>query len=280
MKKIAVTSGKGGTGKTTLSLLIYEVLKKDNKVQLLDCDVENPDCHLFIKGKPLQKNDVNVFYPVIDKDKCSFCRKCQEVCAFNCLLVMKEDIMFFPELCHPCKGCLIVCPEGAITGGMRKAGEIYSYKSGSFYFDYAVLNVGEARANPLIEEVKKKIRSDVDYAVIDSPPGANCPMVEAVKNTDYVLLVTEPTPFGLYDLEIVYSVLKKLDIPNGIVINRSEGDDGIIEDFARKEKIPVLFKIPFLKKFAEYYSKGEININLFPGLEEKIRKEFHAVLQD
>ncbi|MFC2060982.1 AAA family ATPase [Elusimicrobiota bacterium] len=278
MKKIAVASGKGGTGKTTVSLLLSYVLSEHHKVQLVDCDVENPDCHLFFNKNPDMHEEVNVFYPVIDQEKCTFCGKCQQVCEYNCLLVMKDNVMFFKELCHPCKGCLVVCPEKAITEGKRCVGEKFSYKEHkNIFFDYAVMNVGEARANPLIEELKTGIKDNVDFVIYDSPPGANCPMVEAVKDTDYVALVTEPTPFGLYDLKIAWSVIKKLDIPCGVIINRSEGDDGLIEDFADKEALDIILRIPFSREFASYYSKGIIKRKYFPEQEKRILKYFEKL---
>ncbi|MFH1415391.1 MAG: ATP-binding protein [Elusimicrobiota bacterium] len=278
MKKIAVASGKGGTGKTTFSVLLSRILSKKYKVQLVDCDVENPDCHLFFNREPDKHKEVNVFYPVIDKQKCTFCGKCQQVCEYHCLLVMKDNVMFFPELCHPCKGCLLACPEKAITEGKRCVGEEFSYKEDkNIFFDYAVMNVGEARANPLIGELKTRVRNNVDYVIYDSPPGANCPMVEAVKDTDYVVLVTEPTPFGLYDLRIAWSVVKKLGIPAGIVINRSESDDRLIEDFADKEALEIILRIPFSREFASYYSKGIIKEKYFPEQEKRILKYFEKL---
>ncbi|MGM0568402.1 MAG: P-loop NTPase [Elusimicrobiota bacterium] len=275
MKKIAVASGKGGTGKTTVSILLTRLLSQEYKVQLLDCDVENPDCHLFFAGKAESSREVKVFYPIIDKNKCTFCGKCQKVCEYNCLLVMKDNVMFFKELCHPCRGCLVVCPEGAISEGLRRVGDIFSYACReNIYFNYAVMDTGEARANPLIEKLKEKIRNDADFVIFDSPPGANCPMVETVKGSDYVVLVTEPTPFGLYDLEIAWSVVSKLDIPCGIVINRSEGKDAIIEDFAKREDLKIMFKIPFSREFASYYSKGIIKEKFFPGIENDVISKF------
>ncbi|MBN2543691.1 ATP-binding protein [bacterium] len=271
MKKIAVASGKGGTGKTTVSLLLTLIASKKYKVQLVDCDVENPNCHIFLGSFPIKKEKIGVFYPVINLEKCSFCKKCQEVCEYNCLLVLDDNVLFFPELCHPCKGCLFVCPEGAIDEGKREVGDICWFReSDNIYFNYAVMDVGEARANPLIEELKKNLENDVDLIIFDSPPGANCPMVQAVNDSDYVILVTEPTPFGLYDLKIAWSVVNKLGIPAGIVINRDEGEDKIITDFSSQENIPVILKIPFSLEFARLYSEGVIKADFFPDIEEKM----------
>ncbi|NLB34592.1 MAG: P-loop NTPase [Elusimicrobia bacterium] len=275
MKKIAIASGKGGTGKTTLSLMLSQLLSKDKKVRLLDSDVENPDCHLLLDVVEQKSREINVFKPLIDLEKCTFCGKCQEVCEFNCLLVMPKDVMYFKELCHPCRGCLLVCPEGAISEGERKVGYLHTGKiNENFYFDYAIMDVGEARANPLIEELKEGIVGDEDYVIIDAPPGANCPMVEAVRDSDYTVLVTEPTPFGLYDLKIAVGVLGELGLKCGIVINRSEEDDGIIEDYAESAGLEIIAKIPFSREFASLYSKGIIEENFFPGLADDLLEFF------
>jgi len=275
MKKIAIASGKGGTGKTTVSLILAGLLSADKKLRLLDSDVENPDCHLFLDAGEQNSRDVTVFMPEIDLKKCSFCGKCQKVCEYNCLLVMEKDVMYFKELCHPCRGCLLVCPEGAVSEGRRRVGELHTGKiSENFYFDYAIMDVGEARANPLIEELKKEIKGDEDYVIIDSPPGANCPMVEAVRGADYVILVTEPTPFGLYDLKIAAGVVGELGIPCGVIINRSGEDDSIIEEYAETEDFDIITKIPFSREFASLYSGGIIDENYFPEAAAELRAYF------
>jgi len=301
MKKIAVASGKGGTGKTTFSLLLSKILSEEYKLHLIDCDVEEPNCHLFLKYNSEKKQDVTVFYPDIDVEKCNYCGKCQEVCEFNALLIMKNNVLKFNELCHGCKGCLLVCPVTAIREGKRKVGELFSGKvNGNFFFSFARMNVGEARAVPLISELKRNLKEEVDFVIFDSPPGAACPVVEVVKESDFTVLVTEPTPFGLYDLKIACSVVKKLNIPFGIVINQvlvteptpfglydlkiacsvvkklnipfgivinqSDGKDVLIEKFALEDGIKIIQRLPFSIDFAKKYSEGEIDINFFQNL--------------
>ncbi len=274
MKKIAIASGKGGTGKTTVAVMLSRLLSKKFKVRLLDCDVENPDCHIFFSDAPTEKEEVCVFYPEVDTEKCNCCGRCQQVCEFNCLFVMKDRLMFFGELCHSCRGCKLVCPQGAISEGSRPVGKLFNSKvEKNLHLDYALMNVGEARATPLIEKLKKNLKSGADYAIFDSPPGASCPMAETVAGCNYAVLVAEPTPFGIYDLKIAAKVVKKLGVPCGIVINRSGGEDKIIDNFARQKKINILFRIPYSRKFSCYYSKGVIKENFFPGLADKIIKE-------
>jgi len=252
MKKIAVASGKGGTGKTTFSLLLSKILSEEYKVHLIDCDVEEPNCHLFLKYDSEKKQDVTVFYPDIDVEKCNYCGKCQDVCEFNALLIMKNNVLKFNELCHGCKGCLLACPVTAIREGKRKVGELFSGKvDDNFFFSFARMNVGEARAVPLISELKRNLKEEVDFVIFDSPPGAACPVVEVVKESNFVVLVTEPTPFGLYF---------------GIVINQSDGKDALIEKFALEEGIKIIQRIPFSIDFAKKYSEGEIDINFFQNL--------------
>ncbi|MFW6134183.1 MAG: P-loop NTPase [Elusimicrobiota bacterium] len=270
MKKIAVSSGKGGTGKTTISVLFSLILSEKYKINLIDCDVENPNCHIFFKSRTPKIQKAEVFRPGFDLDKCSFCRKCQQICQFNCIAVTGEDILFFDQLCHSCKGCIRICPENAVFEQEKIIGDIFSSQpSRNIYLDYAVLNIGEARGIPLIDDLKKNTH-DADFVIYDSPPGAACPMVAAVKNTDYAVLVTEPTAFGLFDLKIAWKIIDKLNIPAGVVINRSVGDDSMIEDFADQVNIPVLFKIPYSKDFARQYSKGNIDPNSFPEIKKKI----------
>ncbi|MBN2406323.1 MAG: ATP-binding protein [Elusimicrobia bacterium] len=273
MKKIAVASGKGGTGKTSVSVMLARALGENHRVGIIDCDVENPNCHLFFGSGIEEKRDIEVFFPDINPEKCVYCGRCQEVCAFNSLIVLKDKVMFFPEMCHPCRGCLLACPAGAVGEGKRKVGELIILKeTDGIRLVYGIMNVGEARSIPLIDSVKKESCAGADYIVLDCPPGAACPMVASVKGSDYVILVTEPTPFGLYDLKIAAEAVGKLGIPSGIVINRSGARDHMIEEYAAAAGMPVLLKIPFSRKFAEDYSRGSINTRAFEGLGVRINK--------
>jgi len=275
MKKIAVASGKGGTGKTTFSLILTKILSKKFKVELVDCDVEEPNCHLFLDfdEKKAKKTEIDVFSPEIDYDRCDYCRKCVDACKFNALILIGKRFIKFDELCHPCKACVFACPRDAVKEGRRSVGFGYeTILSENLFFSFAKMTVMESRAIPLIQEIKNNIRNDVDYVIFDAPPGASCPFVEVIKDADKVFLITEPTPFGLYDLRIAYEVAKELKRDVSIVINKSNENDGIIEEFARKHSANIVLKIPFSKEFAQKYSKGEIDEDVLENLEGKILK--------
>jgi len=272
VKKIAVASGKGGTGKTTFSVLLSKILSEKYRVHLVDCDVEEPNCYLFLKSaKSFNRKKIHVFTPVIDLEKCDFCGKCTQVCKFRALILINRSFLKFNELCHACKGCMLVCPKKAISEGKREVGEMLTREiSPKIFFSYARMNVSEARATPLISHLKTNLRDDVDFTVFDSPPGASCPVVEVVRDADFVVLVTEPTPFGLFDLKIAWQVIKELKKKAAIVINKSGKNDSIIENFAKKENIEIFLKIPFSIEFARQYSSGKISLNFFPEVEKKV----------
>ena len=277
---IAVASGKGGTGKTTVSVNLALSLEK---VQLVDCDVEEPNVHIFLKPKILETYPVKTTVPEIDKNKCTYCRKCSEICAYNALSVIKfEDgektsgeVIFFPHLCHGCEGCILLCPEEAIKKGEREIGLIRIGGKGNIRFIEGKLNISEVLAPKVIETAKSFIDRNIP-TIIDAPPGTSCPVVASLNGVDFCILVTEPTPFGLHDLEIAYEVTKVLKIPSGVVINKSE-DDSLIEKFCQKNKIPILMKIPFDKKIAETYSKGVPLVEAFPEYKEKFLKLFEKI---
>jgi len=262
---ITVASGKGGTGKTTVAVNL--ALSLEN-VQLLDCDVEEPNAHILLQPEIHETQPVYMKVPVISEEPCDYCGKCSEFCAYNALFVASKTVMVFPELCHSCGGCQLVCPKNAITEKDRQIGVIKKGEAKGVELVYGELNVGESMAVPLIRAVKNQTKRDKNV-VIDAPPGTACPLVASVHKTDYCILVTEPTPFGLHDLKITVQVLKELRVPMGVVINRAGLGDRKVYEYCEKENIPVLLEIPFSKKIAELYSRGVPFVAEMPDWKEK-----------
>ena len=271
---ISIASGKGGTGKTTVATNLAVSIGSD--VQLLDCDVEEPNAHLFID--PVIELNKKVYTPVpqIDEEKCNFCKKCAEICRFKAIAVIKETVLTFPELCHSCGGCVEVCPEKAITETGRELGVIEIGHRNSLAFAHGRLRVGEAMSPPLIREVRSHTRSD-QLTIIDAPPGTSCPVIAAMKGADFVLMVTEPTPFGLHDLKLAVEAVKLLEIPRGLVINRSDiGNDGV-QTYAKMENLPILMEIPFDRRIAEIYSRGKLIVEEMPEWKEKFIELYRQI---
>jgi len=271
---ISVASGKGGTGKTTIAVNLAAAL--DSDVQLLDCDVEEPNAHLFIRPDITRSETVTASVPEVDNTKCTGCGKCGEICQFKAIAVINKIVLTFPELCHSCGGCMEVCPEKAITEGCRELGILESGYSGNIEFVHGKLRVGEAMSPPLIRRVRACARPEA-FTIIDAPPGTSCPVIAAMKDTDFVLLVTEPTPFGLNDLILAVEAVKILQIPCGIVLNRSDMGDKRVQEYAEKEKIPLLLEIPFDRRIAEAYSKGIMLVTAFPEWREKFTGLFQQI---
>ncbi len=250
---ISVASGKGGTGKTTVSVNLAVSLEKPLK--LLDCDVEEPNVHLFIHPDEMVTRTASTFVPIIDEQRCNGCRKCAELCEFNALTVIGDKVLVFPELCHSCEGCREICPEQAVQQGSRELGTIATGSWKHILLSYGRLRVGEAMSPPLIARVQSLIESE-DLVIIDAPPGISCPAINAMKVSDFVLLVTEPTPFGLHDLVLAVEAVRQLEIPCGLVINRADIGNEEVHQYARRESLPILMEIPFARTFAEIYSRG------------------------
>ncbi len=265
--KIAVASGKGGTGKSTVSTNLAYLLSKTYKdVCLLDCDVEEPNCHIFVKPVLNFSESVYVPIPQINTEKCIQCGKCAEVCQYNALAFVKGKVLVFSELCHGCGSCTLICPSNAITETGREVGVIEAGMATGFNFIHGKSRIGEAMSPPLIKAVKKAAdKENFKFQILDCPPGTSCPVIAAVNGADFVFMVTEPTPFGLYDLKLAVEVMKKLGLPFGIVLNRSGENDGLIEEYAKEENIKILTKIPDDRKIAECYSKGELVIKCLPN---------------
>lgn len=272
---VSIASGKGGTGKTTISTNMALSLKMS--LTLIDCDVEEPNAHLFIHPEIDEIRKVSVPVPEVDMERCSLCKKCVEICQFNAITVVKKTVLIFPNLCHGCDGCRIVCPENAIRMGEREIGVMEIGGKDQIRFINGRLNIGEAMAPPLIRSVKRCINNDEALTIIDAPPGTSCPVITAIKETDFVLLVTEPTPFGLHDLTLAVEAIKILDIPCGLVINRADIGDTHVYDYAREEKIPILMEIPFDRKIAESYAIGEPIIDALPEWKEKFIRLYEAM---
>jgi MinD superfamily P-loop ATPase len=262
---ITVASGKGGTGKTTVA--VNMALSLEN-VQLLDCDVEEPNSHILLQPKIDETKPVYTKVPAVSEELCDYCGKCSKFCAYNALFVAPKTVMVFPELCHSCGGCTLVCPKNAITEKERQIGVIKKGETKGVEIVYGELDVGEAMAVPLIRTVKNQMKSNKNV-VIDAPPGTACSLVASVHKTDYCILVAEPTPFGLHDLKITVQVLKDLRVPIGVIINRAGLGDRKVYEYCQKENIPVLLEIPFSKKIAELYSRGVPFVAEMPEWKEK-----------
>jgi MinD superfamily P-loop ATPase len=264
---IAVASGKGGTGKTTVAVNLALAL---GSVHFLDCDVEEPNAHLFLKPRLTEQIPVTVPVPEVDIQKCTGCGKCGEVCAYHAIAVIpspnkKPQPLIFPHLCHACGACTLLCPEGAIREKQRDIGVIEKGDTGNIRFIHGKMNVGEVLSPLIIRRVKGMVHS-TELVIIDAPPGTSCPVVAAIRGVDFCVLVTEPTPFGLHDLTLAVDVVRQMGIPFGVVINRAGLGNNAAEDYCCAENIPVLARIPFDRKIAVCYSGGEMLIGKIQGM--------------
>ncbi|MBE9573850.1 MAG: ATP-binding protein [Proteobacteria bacterium] len=263
---ISIASGKGGTGKTTIATNLAVALGPG--VNLLDCDVEEPNDHIFIQPEVTYTERVSLKVPQVDMDKCTLCGRCQDICQFQAIVVVGKSVLTFPELCHSCGGCVEVCPEDAITEIDREMGVFEGGHRDSLEFSYGRLFVGQVMAVPVIERVRAAVQPD-KVNIIDAPPGTSCPVISSVKGTDFVILVTEPTPFGLNDLKLAVGMVKILNIPHGILINCSDLGDTKVTEYAEQEHIPILMEIPFDRQIAETYSRGKLLVEELPDWKAK-----------
>jgi MinD superfamily P-loop ATPase len=273
---ISVASGKGGTGKTLVATNLAVSL--GTGVQLLDCDVEEPNAHLFIRPVMEATETVTAPVPLVDEGKCSLCGKCAEICQYKAIVVIGNTVLPFHEMCHSCGGCMEVCPEGAITETGRELGVVERGRRNGLEFAHGRLRVAEAMSPPLIRKVRGLARPDT-VTIIDAPPGTSCPVIAAMKGADFVVLVTEPTPFGLYDLKLAVGATKILGLPAGLIINRSDIGDHQVKRYAEKESLPVLMEIPFDRKIAEAYSRGELLVEVMPGWKERFSELYRHILE-
>lgn len=280
--RIAVASGKGGTGKTTVATSLALSLAADRKQArpvldpplFLDCDVEAPNAHLFLKPAFTRRQEVGILIPQVDEALCTHCGTCAEVCQYHAIAVLGKKVMVFAQLCHGCGSCTLTCPEGAISETLDVMGVLESGPAmGGLLFARGVMNVGEPMATPIIRELKKWATPPSDPIVIlDASPGTSCPVVESVREADFLLLVTEPTPFGLHDLKLATQVGRELNLPMGVVINRDGIGDGGVEEFCVAEGLPILMRIPFDRAIAEGVARGRPLVDIHPEYAERFRQ--------
>ena len=274
--KIAIASGKGGTGKTTLSTNLASFLAETHKVVLTDLDVEEPNSGLFLKSELIHQEDKYKMIPEWNKTDCTLCGNCQNVCNYHAVIKIVDMIMVFPELCHSCYACSELCPTHSLPMKTQKIGELKQYKTDNFNFIESRLIIGEEQAVPLIKQtlnyIDEKFPDHNIYKLYDSPPGTSCPVIEATKDADFVILITEPTPFGLNDVILAIDTMKELKKDFGVVINRYGIGNKDIDKYCDKNNIPILAKIPNKREIAELYSKGELLWDKIPEVKVELEK--------
>jgi MinD superfamily P-loop ATPase len=271
---ISIASGKGGTGKTTVAVNL--ALSLENNVQYLDCDVEEPNGHIFIKPDFQKPITVGTPIPEVNKSNCTYCGKCGEICQYHAIVVIKNNVLVFPELCHSCAGCWLVCPENAISPIDRELGILEQGNNSGIEFIHGKLRIGEAMSPPLIRKVKNEIDPN-KTVIIDAPPGTSCPVIESVKKSDFVLLVTEPTPFGLNDLKLAVEMIRSLKLKFGVIINRSDIGNDEVQKYCEQGKIDILMEIKNDRKIAEAYSRGMPLVEIYPEYRTKFQSLYHEI---
>jgi MinD superfamily P-loop ATPase len=308
--KITVASGKGGTGKTTvatslaLSLtakyssgVVEQDLQNapdqsahsvnpalrfgDSSPLFLDCDVEAPNAHIFLNPTFERRKEVNVLIPQVDEAKCTYCGRCAEVCPWHAIAVVGQKAMVFPQLCHGCGSCSLVCPEDAIHEIPNPIGVLEAGPArGGLSFARGVLNIGEPMAVPIIRQLKGWLSPQAEQTlIIDASPGTTCPVVESMRGADLVLLVTEPTPFGLHDLRLAVQVAQELGLPAGVVINRDGVGDSGVEDYCREAGLPILMRIPLDQRIAEGIARGRPLIHILPAYVERFQALYAQIVE-
>ncbi len=276
MTKIAVASGKGGTGKTTVAAnLAYVASRNGQTVAYLDCDVEEPNGHIFLKPEIKHSEPVGILVPHVSEADCNLCGKCGEICQYSAIVCVGKKVLVYPELCHACGGCRMVCPTGAITEVRRDMGLVGTGWADSIRFVHGCLTVGEAMSPPVIKAVKAAAPK-VDLLITDAPPGTSCPVIESIRECDFVLLVTEPTPFGLNDLKLAVEMVRVLELPFAVVLNRADVGDRGVHEYCAAERIKLLAEIPDDRRIAEAYSRGEMICEALP----EYRSVFKELLRD
>jgi len=274
---ISIASGKGGTGKTTVAANLAASLERP--VTVLDCDVEEPNLHLFLHPEIRSHEKVIAPVPEIDLDRSRFCKKCMDICRFNAIAVAGDTVVTFPELCHSCGGCTVICPENAVTEKERILGTVETGTGPlpDMSFGQGLLDIGQVMVPPVIRQVKSHRAPDQGITLIDAPPGTSCPVIAAMKDTDFVILVTEPTPFGLNDLKLAVETVRLLNIPHGLIINRAGMGDDAVYTYAREMDLPVLMEIPYDKAIAQAYSRGDLIISQQEDYKEKFQTLYQTI---
>ena len=263
---IAIASGKGGTGKTTVAVHLAALLaEQGHGVQYLDCDVEEPNGHLFLKPTIEHSEAASIPIPSTDAARCISCGRCAKVCEFDAIAMIPKPLVF-PELCHGCGACSIACPVGAICEQPRPVGVVETGHAGNISFVQGRLHIGEPMSPPLIRAVKTH-RAPNTSALLDAPPGTSCPVVTTVRNADFILLVTEPTPFGLHDLSLAVETFRTMELPLGVVVNRADGDRRV-QHFCLAQRLPLLAELPDDRRVAETYAHGDLMFNRLPEWRE------------
>ena len=258
---VAIASGKGGTGKTSVAVNLARML--DTPIQLLDCDVEEPNAHLFLAGTPIGEETIHIAVPDFDADQCDACDKCVEFCQFNALASVGKTPLLFPELCHGCGGCMLVCPQDAIREKDYRIGVVRTARAGNITLKSGCLDVGVLLASTLVHALKERMEDGIT-TILDAPPGTACQAVATLRGSDFVVLVTEPTPFGLHDLTLAIDTVRALDLHFGVVVNRVGVGDDRVQRYCANEGIPILLEIPDDRRVAEAYSRGELMVDALP----------------
>ncbi len=280
--RIAIASGKGGTGKTTIATSLALSLAGAGSAPppiFVDCDVEAPNAHLFLEPRLAHTQPVGILIPSVDEARCSHCGKCAEVCAYHAIAVLGQKTLVFPQLCHGCGSCTAICPEGAISEAFDPIGVIERGPARSgIDFRRGVLDIGKPMAVPIIRELQRQVAPLPGQTVIlDAPPGTSCPVVATMRAADYLLLVTEPTPFGLHDLKLAAQVAAELNLPAGVIVNRDNGSFPDLEQFCASSGLPILMRIPFGREIAAGIAQGKTLIDIQPGYADAFRALFHRI---